>query len=268
MHTTTQPITLIKLGGSLITDKNVQSSYKSEVVSRLAQEIQAARSAQPQMQIVIGHGSGSFGHFEAKQHNTIAGVHTPEEWFGFARVAVAASQLSQLITQTFAESDIPVFRVQPSASIIAEDGVIQQMSLQNIETTLSHGLVPLVHGDVAFDTVRGGTITSTETIFTYLTQHLPVNRILLIGLESGVYDQTGTTIPHITPENLSQYESALGGSSGVDVTGGMYTKVVDMLQLAKLRDDLSVRVMSGTQADVLTHTLLGQAEPGTLITGD
>ncbi|QPC81235.1 hypothetical protein G4Y79_16160 [Phototrophicus methaneseepsis] len=263
----TKSITLIKLGGSLITDKNVQSSYKADVVARLAREMKAAQQAQPDLSLVIGHGSGSFGHFEAKKHNTIAGVHTPEEWYGFTRVAVAASQLSQYVAETLLDAELPVFRVQPSASVVSDEGVIQQMALHNIRTALTMGLIPLVHGDVALDITLGGTITSTETIFAYLARYLPVDRILLIGVESGVYDQTGSIIPHITSHNLEQHEAALGHSAGVDVTGGMYTKVMDMLALANVRDQLSVRIMSGTEPGLLTQTLLNKAEPGTLITG-
>lgn len=66
-------ITLIKLGGSLITDKNSERSFNAEVVNQIAQTIQKAKQSTPTLKIIIGHGSGSFGHFEAKRHNTIYG---------------------------------------------------------------------------------------------------------------------------------------------------------------------------------------------------
>ncbi|MCA9896362.1 MAG: hypothetical protein KC615_25450, partial [Anaerolineae bacterium] len=136
----------------------------------------------------------------------------------------------------------------------------------NIQTALANGLVPLVHGDVAFDQIRGGTITSTETIFTYLAKNLPVERILLLGTEDGVYDVEKRTINHITSENLDAYRAALGGSGGIDVTGGMLTKVMDMLTLASIRPGLQVRVMNGTEPGLLTSALLYKSSPGTLIT--
>jgi len=259
-------ITLVKFGGSLITDKNVASSYRQAVVERLAQEIQAARTANPNMQLIIGNGSGSFGHVEAAKYGTMAGVESAEDWLGFTKVATVASEIGQYVAQTLAAADIPVLRVQPSASVIARDGVIQAMALDNIQTALTRGLVPLVHGDVAFDHVRGGTITSTETVFSYLAKHLPVERILLLGTEDGVYDAEKHTISHITAENLESYRAALGGSGGIDVTGGMLTKVMDMLTLASVRPGLQVRVMNGTVPDLLTNTLLYESSPGTLIT--
>ena len=259
-------ITLVKFGGSLITDKNVASSYRQAIVERLAQEIQAARTANPNMQLIIGNGSGSFGHVEAAKYGTMAGVESAEDWLGFTKVAAVASEIGQYVAQTLSAADIPVLRVQPSASVIARDGLIQAMALDNIQTALTRGLVPLVHGDVAFDHVRWGTITSTETVFSYLAKHLPVERILLLGTEDGVYDAEKRTISHITAENLESYRAALGGSDGIDVTGGMLTKVMDMLTLASVRPGLQVRVMNGTVPDLLTNTLLYKSSPGTLIT--
>ena len=60
-------VTLLKLGGSLITDKNQNATLRPDVLARLASEIYAALEQKPQP-LLIGHGSGSFGHFEAKTH--------------------------------------------------------------------------------------------------------------------------------------------------------------------------------------------------------
>ncbi|MCA9895320.1 MAG: isopentenyl phosphate kinase family protein [Anaerolineae bacterium] len=259
-------ITLVKFGGSLITDKTVASSFRKDVVERLAQELKAAFAAQPEMKLILGNGSGSFGHVEAKKYNTINGVISTDEWRGFTKVAAVASEIGQYVSETLVAADMPVFRVQPSASVIAADGAIQSMALGPIQDGLEHGLVPLVHGDVAFDQVRGGTVVSTETVFTYLCKQLPVERILLLGTEDGVYDMEKHTIEHITSANLDTYREALGGSGGVDVTGGMFTKVMDMLALASARPGLQVRVMSGTTPGLLTQALLGESQPGTLIT--
>ncbi|MCA9915819.1 MAG: amino acid kinase, partial [Anaerolineae bacterium] len=135
-----------------------------------------------------------------------------------------------------------------------------------IRRSLQAGLVPLVHGDVALDTVRGGTITSTETIFTFLTTNLPVSRIILLGKEDGVYDQQGAVIPEITPDNFIALRSALGGSDGTDVTGGMLTKVQDSLQLATNPPYPIVQIANGLRADLLRNALLGEEVDGTTIT--
>ncbi|MCA9913061.1 MAG: uridylate kinase, partial [Anaerolineae bacterium] len=121
-------ITLLKLGGSLITDKQQSRTYLPDVMQRLAQEIQQARDESPELQLIVGHGSGSFGHEEAHKHGTMAGVKNPAQWHGFVQVAAVAASLSQLVTETLLQAQVPVFRIQPSASVIATDGIITKMS--------------------------------------------------------------------------------------------------------------------------------------------
>lgn len=258
-------LTVVKLGGSLITDKRVEASFREDVMKRLAKEIAVALYEMPEMQLILGHGSGSFGHFAAKQHGTMQGVLTREQWRGFAEVATVAAELNALVAKALREANIPVWRLQPSASARCKDGKLVEMALHPIKTALEHGLVPLVYGDVALDDVRGGTIISTETIMSYLATNLPVVRVLLLGEVAGVYDEAETVIPEITPANLHHYEGALGGSEGTDVTGGMLTKVRDMLALVEQSPGLSIRIMDGTVPDLLREALLGEAEPGTLI---
>jgi isopentenyl phosphate kinase len=155
--------------------------------------------------------------------------------------------------------------LQPSASARCEDGQLVEMALNPVQSAFTHGLVPLVYGDVALDDVRGGTIISTETIMRYLSAHVPVERILLLGEVEGVYDADGAIIPEVTPANIDQYAAALGGSSGTDVTGGMLTKVHDMLDLATSRPGLTVRIMDGRQPGLLRRALRGEINVGSLI---
>lgn len=258
-------LTFLKLGGSLITDKREEGSFRAEVMSRLAREIKAAREANPDLRLLIGHGSGSFGHVAAHQHGTTQGVDTPAQWQGFAEVATIAAELNYLVTSLLFSQDVPVWRIQPSASARCADGVLVEMALHPLKTALERDLVPLIYGDVALDNVRGGTIISTETILGYLAAHLPVERILLLGEVEGVYDAEGSIIPEITPENIEEYQNSLGGSAGTDVTGGMLTKVTAMLALTAQKPGLQVRILDGREPDLLRATLAGEAAPGTLI---
>ena len=258
-------VTLLKLGGSLITDKQKKQHFRQDVMQRVALEIQSATAVQPSQALLIGHGSGSFGHFEAKQHNTIVGVHTSEEWVGFSRVATIAAQLNALIAASLLEAGIPVMRFQPSASVLATDGLVTDMATQNIERALQQQLVPLVYGDVAFDRVRGGTITSTESIFQYLASVLPVTRIILCGEVDGVYDQNGKVIESITPDTFADLQQVLRGADGVDVTGGMQSKLRDMITLVRLYPALRVQIINGIVPGRIEQALMGESVMGTTI---
>src|SRR4029079_5443465 len=122
---------------------------------------------------------------------------------------------------------LPVLNLPPSASAICRDGAITSLALRPIEMALEHGLVPLLFGDVAFDEMRGGTIVSTEAVFSYLATALRPDLILLAGIEPGVLGHWpgGDVIKHIGPESKA---AAITGSHATDVTGGMASKVLEM----------------------------------------
>ena len=97
----------LKLGGSLITDKSKPSTPFPDVISRLAAEIAAFVRNNPGDRLVIGHGSGSFGHFAGKKYNTRQGVYSPEQWLGFAEVWRQASMLHRLVIEALAQAGTP-----------------------------------------------------------------------------------------------------------------------------------------------------------------
>ena len=82
----------------------------------------------------------------------------------------------------------------PSASAVVVDGQIQQLAVAPVVAALDAGLLPVVFGDVAFDTVRGGTIISTEEVLGYLARALRPAWLLLAGETDGVYDAAGQVI--------------------------------------------------------------------------
>ena len=262
-------LTFVKLGGSLITDKRVAQTFRTEIASRIATEVAQALEAAPQP-LIIGHGSGSFGHFPAHVHGTMRGVSTRGQWRGFAEVALAAADLNSLMAHALWDAGVLVWRIQPSASLIASDGIPASMAIQPIVTALANGLIPLIYGDVAIDGVRGGTIISTESLFTHLAHMLPVTRIILVGEVDGVLDDEGKVISRITPETISAAKSALKGSSGTDVTGGMLTKVTDMVALVAQKPALRIKIVNGTAAGILQTVLTDpdRHDIGTIISVD
>ncbi len=258
-------LTFIKIGGSLITDKTTEKLFRKDAMDRIAAQLQGLRSELPDQRFVIGHGSGSFGHYAARRYGTADGVHTTDDWRGFAEVATAAYELNHYVLTSLTNHNLPIWRLQPSASATCQNGEIVSMSLHPLSTALENGLIPLVHGDVAIDTVRGGTIISTEAIFWYIAHHLPVRRIVLLGEVEGVYDQDNQLIPQITPDNFEQISEALGGSRGVDVTGGMYSKVKQMLALTQQIHGLHVYIIDGHQPDNLRQLIIENIPTGTHI---
>ena len=257
----------LKLGGSLITDKTSPHTPRLEVLRRLAGEVAAARQVSPDLRLLIGHGSGSFGHVPARRYHTRQGVHTPLEWQGFLEVWREAAALNYLVVDAFTAAGLPVMAFPPSAVLTARDGRVETWDLAPLESALRVGLLPVVYGDVVFDRVRGGTIFSTEDLFEHLAVLLRPARILLVGLEPGVwgdYPRCEQLVSEITPDNLWQVAAALGGSAATDVTGGMASKVRQCLDLVQATPGLQVLIFSGETPGVLPQALAGEPV-GTLI---
>jgi isopentenyl phosphate kinase len=255
-------VVLIKLGGSLITDKTTAYTPYPQVIARLAGEIRQALDAAPNLKLIIGHGSGSFGHWAAKPHGTRTGVRTPAQWRGYAQVAAAAARLHRIVADALLEADVPVLSAPPSASARCHDYTLEYLDTRPIRAALTQGLVPLVYGDVAMDDVRGGTIVSTEDIFVFLANDLAddaklyPSRILLLGETPGVLDHDGAVIPHIAPPDLPTLRRMLAGSAGVDVTGGMADKVARMIELVQRHPETSVHILTGAEPGLLPRVLL------------
>lgn len=268
-------VVFLKLGGSLITDKTKAYTARPGVIARLADETRQALDAAPDLKLLIGHGSGSFGHWAARPYGTRQGVRTHAQWRGYTQVAAAAARINRIVADAFLTGGVPVLSVQPSASARCHNYTLKHLETRPIRTALAQGLVPLIHGDVALDDIQGGTIISTEDIFLFLADKLtnqptnqPVNeptthlsRILLLGEVPGVLDSNGVVIPRITPADLPVLQETLSGSSGVDVTGGMADKVARMIELVQRHPETHVHILTGAEPGLLTRALLDAALP-------
>jgi isopentenyl phosphate kinase len=250
----------LKLGGSLITDKNKPHTARLDVIHRLANEIASARKENKNLKLLLGHGSGSFGHFPAKKFGTRDGVVNPRGWQGFENVWNEARSLNQIIVEIITSYDIPVISFPPSSMIIAENKTIKMWEITPIIKALDAGLIPLIYGDVIFDLTIGGTIFSTEELFEHLALSLKPEKILIAGIEEGVWQDFPTNqnfIDLITLETEPDILNNLGSSNSIDVTGGMAEKVRSMINLSKHIPNLEINIFSGMTPENIFKSLNG-----------
>ena len=267
-------LVFLKLGGSLITDKNQESTVRPTVLSRLADEIASALHADPNLSVLIGHGSGSFGHVAAKRHNTRNGIpdqrnqaEVSEYWQGFSMVYNQAHTLHTLVMGSLLSAGIPAVSFPPSATVECHAHQITRWPIENILWAIQARLVPVVYGDVVFDRQIGGTILSTEELFSYLCSRLEPGRILIAGIEDGVWlDFPAKTklCTEITSANFEEVLPSLRGSGSTDVTGGMDAKVREMLALTHSLPGLEISIYNGTQAGSTFAGLRGERRGTTI----
>lgn len=262
----------LKLGGSLITDKGSPQTARQRLIGRAAQEIKEALDETSGLSLVIGHGSGSFGHSPARRYGIQAGLTTSDDWWGYAETGAVAARLNRLVTDELLAHAIPVLSLQPSASALCQDGELVHLETAPVIEALERRLVPVVYGDVSFDTVRGSAIISTEQIFAYLSPYLNPKRIVLAGQVEGVFtgdplqDPEVRLLRDISVSSFPEVEKLLTGSHGIDVTGGMLTKVRTMCRLIEAQPGLTVHFISGEREGLIKKALLNaEVREGTLL---
>jgi len=273
-------LVFLKLGGSLITDKTKPYTPRLDKLKDLANQIARALQTHPELLLVLGHGSGSFGHTVAKEYGTRDGAPAPLHlppfslkmggvprrgeggyWKGFTEVWYQASRLNRFVIQALNEAGVMAMTFSPAASVWSENGKVVQWDLSQIKGALEHGIVPVVHGDVIFDRAKGGTILSTEELFEHLAHELRPKRILLAGLEEGVWADFPARrhkVQRVTRESFNQIKHSTGKATGADVTGGMESKVRQMLTLAEAVPSLSIQIFSGENPENVYETLSGK----------
>lgn len=252
----------LKLGGSLITVKDRPHTSRPRTIARLAGEIASAIAREPEISLLIGHGSGSFAHVPASRHHTRLGVQSQQEWGGFLEVAREAAALHRVVIAALQSAGVPAASFPPSAMITARSGRVLSWDLTPIRLALQARLVPVVYGDAIFDDQIGGTILSTEELFSYLARQFHPARLLIAGLERGVWADYPTRthlLAQLTPELMDTYRPSLQGSASADVTGGMASKAAEMVELVQAVPGLEVLIFSGAVRGLTARVLTGEA---------
>jgi isopentenyl phosphate kinase len=257
---------LIKLGGSLLTDKETPETPHPERIERLAREIAAASETAEANgeRIVLGHGSGSFGHIAAAAAGLGKGPLDPRNLAGASRTQERAAALHSLVVEALRAAGLAPFSLAPSSFLLAEGGVVVDRFFSPLAHAFRLGLLPVVYGDVVLDRTWGASIASTEAVLSEIASGLPahgieISRALWLGETDGVYDATGRTIPHLATIE----EAAIGAARGTDVTGGMRLRLETCLVLA--RRGIVSAILDGREPGRLAAAIRGEAVPGTRI---
>ncbi len=219
-------ITILKIGGSVITDKSSDSGkVQIEEIERICQEISGYSK-----DLIIVHGAGSYGHPLAKKYD-LDNIPDPK---GAVVTHSSVKSLNTIMVSSLQKAGIDAVSVHPLNNTVSNDGRISDMFLGNIHIMLENGLVPVMHGDVVMDTKKNFSVISGDQIVSYLANRMKASRIGIGSIEDGVMDNKGKTLAKITSSNYREIEKFIGSSKNTDVTGGMLGKVNELLQLCEI----------------------------------
>lgn len=276
-----EPLVLLKLGGSLITDKARPETALDGVIRRLAREVTEALRQPGAPRLVLGHGSGSFGHAAAAHYGVHEGLGpgpgsgpspgagaAPERRQGISRVQERAAALhARVVGALLAEGAAP-FSVAPSSALVAAAGRPVRIEAEPLLLALRAGLLPVVYGDVVMDRERGSAIASTEAVLLVVAEELerrglPVARALWAGITDGVLTEGGERLDEVRAAAAAEALAAAGASAGTDVTGGMRHRLEAALELA--RRGVPSLIFDATVPGRLAAALRGEEVQGTRV---
>jgi len=255
---------IVKLGGSLITDKTNPYIFNRDIVENLVDQAKYFLDKfNKQYKLIIVHGSGSFGHTDAVLYNVKDGFE--ENPFGACRTHYSAQTLNQLVTQSFIDKNISVISLNPSSFIFVDDDKINP-NWQILDYMLSQQITPLFYGDIILDKKRGCQILSGEKIINLIVDYLMsedkiVSQIIHLGIENGVYDANKNVISLIDSKNIDtlQFEH----DYETDSTGGMEHKVMESYNLAK--KGIKISIVNGLVKDSFYKAMIQELYHGTII---
>lgn len=254
---------LVKLGGSVVTDKNKPQTPNIQRIKALAREV--AESGQDRL--VIIHGGGSYGHPLAKKHSIATGLVDATQVPGFSETHQAMVQLNKLIVDTLLEAGVPAFSVSPSSFIRTHATRLETIDTTMIEGLLDIGLVPVLYGDTVLDTEQGFAILSGDQLIVKLALELRATQIVLGSDVDGIFTDNPKTNPEARLiERLSVgrlREAEIGSSSATDVTGGMYGKVAEAVPAVEA--GVEVLLVNATVDGRVKKSLRGEKVKGTVL---
>lgn len=244
---------VLKLGGSVITDKSGECAIDHARLREIAKEL----AAQRETALVLVHGAGSCGHPEARRYRINDGL-TDDNIPGVYETHTAVSSLNAAVVDALRDAGVEAIGIHPLDLGLAEDGRLVSFETRHIAEMTEHGIVPVLHGDVVMDRLRGSCIVSGDQLVTRLAAALASRRVGLATDVAGVL-QNGAVVPRIDRSTVESLD--IGGSGNTDVTGGMRGKLAELLALADAGIDSHIFHVSK-----IGRFLDGTDHSGTMIT--
>ena len=259
---------ILKVGGSILTNKGSESEIDSKSLKRIACEIKKSLDNSSK-ELIIVHGAGSFGHPPAKKYK-IGEKFSPEEYpqkrIGFCEVQNEVKKLNMLICDAFIEEGLPVIAIPASSFITATNKRITEGNLDNFKKYLNKGFIPIIYGDVVLDNELEICVISGDQLIQYLAKNLNPDRVILGTDVDGVYDKNPKTHDDAiffekftSLEDLDTFE----GTTNVDVTGGMVGKIKELLYLVDL--GIESKIINAEVEDNIFKVLENENVKGTVI---
>ena len=259
---------ILKIGGSILTNKDAVSEVDTKSLKRIASEIKSSLDNSFK-ELIIVHGAGSFGHPPAKKYKIgekFDESEYPQKRIGFCETQNAVKKLNMYICEAFIEEGLPAVAIPASSFMRATNKRITDGNLDSFKRYLEKGFIPVIYGDVVLDDELEICVISGDQLIQYLAKNLNPDMVVLGTDVDGVYNKNPKT--HDDAIFFDKFLSlddldTLEGTTNVDVTGGMVGKIKELLYLADL--GIESKIINAEVEDNVFKVLENEKVKGTVI---
>ncbi|NVM44352.1 MAG: isopentenyl phosphate kinase family protein [Candidatus Lokiarchaeota archaeon] len=263
-----EKIILLKLGGSLLTDKNKPFSIREDVVKSAVRQIIEANE-----KLILIHGGGSFGHPLAKKYNITKGLDKsiPNQILGVAETHHSMNKFNNFLIELFLDNQFPVLSIQSSSIFIKNLNKIVTNSIDAIEAALDLNILPILYGDIIFDISGSFSIISGDQIILELSKNLKkhdISKVIFTMETDGLYvkDENDSDnyilVEQCKCDELGSLKLADMGQK-IDVTGGIKGKLDSIKKICE--NNIPVQLINGLESKYIYKSLKGQKIDCTLV---
>lgn len=273
-----QPLTVIKLGGALLTEKQQPFTLRPSVLAQVAGEVRACQEAGLLQRLVLVHGVGSFGHPPVLAHKLHKGFQSPAQLIHLSDTQNRVMHLRLAVAEAFHAAGVAVSTLLPSSCMTAQDASLHSSYLDGVRGFLGVGMVPLLGGDMLADDRMGFCVFSGDKVAVDLALSLGASRLILATEVAGVYDRDPLRVPDARLiHRLSLSAGELDGRepdgveldslAQVDASEAMLGKLKALhpAQPAMRAGQLTVHILSMSQPGNLRALLQGEEAVGTQV---
>lgn len=213
---------LIKLGGSIVTNKQKPLTPNLSAVNKIASQLK--RIKEP---FIIVHGGGSFGHYWSVKYN----MHTKPAKYDKRGVSVVKNsmvELDKIILDSFLKQKLNPYCLPPTDFMRGSKP--DPKKVEEISKIAHAGLVPVSYGDVLWHGKNKFYILSGDRIMSILAKILRPRLVIFVLNVDGMYSnmKTKRLLREIRGQKLSI------SKIGMDVTGGMRRKISEATTISKM----------------------------------
>lgn len=262
---TSENILVLKLGGSLLTDKSTPYKLRDDNLDRVATEIKECIDLGLIKSLVIVHGVGSFGHPPVLQYNLHKGFKDNNQLISMSKTQQIVNKLRKTIASKFIDKGIPINLMHASSMVVGNKMVITNHAFEGLKGYLSLGMMPLIGGDMMYDDSMGFSVCSGDQLAVLLSRVLNAERLMFATNVPGVYDQDpelGRKAQLFKEININDLDNVLkkfDKSNATDASGRMRGKLLSLVSATdQIKKGLKVAIFSMIEKNTLKKHLKGE----------